>query len=63
MAARRYDVLVLGGDSQEPQSRQAPATIRNLMDATESDVVLVKAPSAHAAFAASAASGRQKGAN
>lgn len=64
VAARHYDVLVLGGESPgSGPAQRMPATIRNLMDATQCDVVLVKAPSAHLALTDEISSGRQKRAN
>lgn len=57
VAARHYDVLVLGGDVVP--DGQPPSTVRAMMEATSSDVVLVKAPSSRLAFLQRAASGRQ----
>jgi hypothetical protein len=46
-AARHYDVLVLGGESRrEGMASLIPGTVARIMDATDSDVVLVKAPAA-----------------
>jgi nucleotide-binding universal stress UspA family protein len=60
VAARRYDVLVLGGDSRRAGFAQLlPGTAARLMEATDSDVVLVKEPATNLAYAS--ASHRQQG--
>jgi nucleotide-binding universal stress UspA family protein len=60
-AARHYDVLVLGGETRrEGLSRLLPGTVARIMDATDSDVVLVKAPAAQAACSGAEDSARQK---
>jgi hypothetical protein len=57
VAARRYDVLVLGGESPgDDPRRTVPATVRNLVAATSGDVVLVKAPSSNQALEGNLAS-------
>ena len=54
VAARRYDVLVLGGQSRRAGLAQlVPGTVSRMMEATESDVLLVRAAGkAEAEFAA-----------
>lgn len=64
VAARRYDVLVLGADFGPGEAYgNALVTARRLMAATASDVVLVKPASTQAAAAASAGSWREQRAN
>lgn len=64
VAARHYDVLVLGGAVPRPgQERDEPYRLGLMIDATDSDAVLVKAPSTQAAFASGAFSGRDQRAN
>lgn len=51
LAARHYDVLVLGGVSRrEGLSQLFPGTAARLMEVTDSDVVLVKAPAMNIAY-------------
>lgn len=57
LAARRYDVLMLGVPPHSLQGAM-PRGLRRLMEATDSDVVLVSAPSSRAALASVAASAR-----
>jgi hypothetical protein len=63
VAARRYDVLVLGESRSADHPHLVCDSVRNLMNATQGDVVLVKAPSLHAALGAGQASGWQQRAN
>lgn len=61
VTARRYDVLVLGGQWENTgHDHAAPVTVRALMDATGGDVVLVKAPSSQLALVIGAASAWQQ---
>jgi nucleotide-binding universal stress UspA family protein len=54
VAARRYDVLVLGGVSRrDGLSQLSPGTASRLMDATEGDVVLVKVPATNIPYVTS----------
>lgn len=60
VAARHYDVLVLGGDSRrEGFAQLLPGTASRLMEVTDSDVVLVKVASTSIAY--TNASHRQQG--
>lgn len=60
VAARHYDVLVLGDDAGVEPGRAASPTVRALMDASGSDVVLVKAPSSQLERVANAYSSLQQ---
>ena len=52
LAARHYDILVLGGQSRrEGIDRLLPGTASQILAATDSDVILVKAPATGVALA------------
>jgi hypothetical protein len=63
IAARRYDVLVLGSPSGSAPRGAMPRCLRRFLDVTECDVVLVHEPGAGAVLAAGAASARHQRAN
>lgn len=60
IAARHYDVLVLGGDPVADSAQPVPYRLARMIDVTDSDVVLVKAPSTQAALSGSLAGLRQQ---